>query len=87
MMKNLTFTMCLTTFSTKSAKRYTLLKLFSGYLRPPGSPKNPCAEWIQLNYPIWTPLKNKDQENYATEKDRENYGAGHFLQSGVISAL
>ena len=25
------------------------------------------------NNSIWTPLKNKDQENYATEKDRENY--------------
>ena len=61
------------TFSTKSAKRYTLLKLFSDYLRPPGTPKNPWPERMQENYPIWTPLKNKDQENYATEKDRENY--------------
>ena len=39
------------------------------------------------NYPIWTPLKNKDQENYATEKDRENYAPEHSSQSGVISAL
>ena len=44
MMKNLTFTMCLTTFSTKSTKRYTLLKLFSGYLRPRRSPQKVGAD-------------------------------------------
>ena len=74
--------MCLTTFSTESAKRYTLLKLFFGYLRPLGTPKIHARFGAVDNNWIWTPLKNKDQENYATEKDQENYAPELFSQSG-----
>ena len=35
--------------------------------------------------PNFDPSKNKDQDNYATRKDRENYGARHAYQTVVMT--
>ena len=39
------------------------------------------------NNSIGTPLKNKDQKNYATEKDRKNYAPEHSSQTVVRAVL
>ena len=68
--KNVTKHIVKSTFSRKSAKRYTLLKLFFGYLRPLSTPKNPWPLWNYGELPNSDPSKKKIRRTMSLTKIR-----------------